>query len=326
MAVYVWIEQFKGNAVSASWEALGKGRELADTLGGPLTALVFGAGVDDLAAQAGHYGADSVIVADDATLADYRLEPYAALLSKLVQDNAPGIVLAGATSRGKELLAVSALDTDSGLLADVLDLSVDGGTLKATRSVYGGKLLSNVEAVAEGTQFATLRVRAFAAPDADTARSASVTAAAPVLGEGAISVKVEDFAETAGEISLSDAAIIVSGGRAVGSADGFAPVRDLADVLGAAVGASRAAVDAGYIEYSHQVGQTGKVVSPDLYIACGISGAIQHQAGMRTSKVIVAINKDADAPIFKLAHYGIVGDMFQVLPALSAEFKKRLGK
>jgi electron transfer flavoprotein alpha subunit len=326
MAVYVWIEQFEGSAAAAAWEALGKGRAIADALGGPLTALVFGAGVDDLAAQTFHYGADAVIAADDATLATYRLEPYAALLSKLVMNNQPQVVLAGATSRGKELLAASALDTDSAMLADVIELDVDGSALQATRAVYGGKLLSTVATTGEGPQFATLRSRAFPAPDPDTSRSGDITHVDPVLAEDAIAVKVEDFAATTGEVSLTDAAIIVAGGRAVGSEEGFAPVRELAEVLGGAVGASRAAVDAGYIPYAHQVGQTGKVVSPDLYIACGISGAIQHQAGMRTSKVIVAINKDPDAPIFKLAHYGIVGDMFDVLPALSAAFKKRLGK
>ncbi len=325
-AVYVWIEQFKGKAAPVAWEALGKGREVADTLGVPLTALVFGEGVDALAAEAFHYGADKVIQADDSTLADYRMEPYAALLSKLVEDNGPRVVLAGATSRGKELLAVSALDTGSGLLADVLELEADGGALTATRSVYGGKLLSTVEAAADGTQYATLRSRAFQALEPDESRSGEITKVDPVLTEDQITVKIESFEETTGEISLTDAAIIVSGGRAVGSPEGFAPVRALAEVLGAAVGASRAAVDAGYISYDHQVGQTGKVVSPDLYIACGISGAIQHQAGMRTSKVIVAINTDPEAPIFKLAQYGIVNDMFQVLPALTEEFKKRLGK
>ncbi len=325
-AVYVWIEQYKGTPAPAAWEALGKGRAIADTLGVPLTALVFGSDVDDVAAQAFHYGADAVILADDATLTDFRQEPYAALLSKLVADNAPAVVLAGATSRGKELLAASALDTDSGLLSDVTELSIDGGVLKAIRPVYGGKLLCALETLGEGTRFATLRNRAFPAPEADTSKSGDVTRADAVLAEDDIPTKIEGVEETGGEISLTEAAIIVSGGRAVGSEEGFAPVRALADVLGAAVGASRAAVDAGYIAYEHQVGQTGKVVSPDLYIAAGISGAIQHQAGMRDSKVIVAINKDAEAPIFKLAHYGIVGDLFQVLPALAAAFKERLGK
>lgn len=325
MAVYVWIEQYKGQAVGAAWEALGKGRELADALSVPLTALVFGSGVDDVAAQAFHYGADEALVADDATLADYRLEPYAALLGKLVADHTPEVVLASATVRGKELLAVAALDADAPLLADVIDLELEDKALKGTRSVYGGKLLSTVTAAADGPQFATLRGRAFPAPTPDDSRSGSVTNVEPVLSEDDIPTKIAGFEEASGEVSLTDAAIVVSGGRAVGSEDGFEPVRALADVLGAAVGASRAAVDAGYIPYKHQVGQTGKVVSPDLYIAAGISGAIQHQAGMRSSKVIVAINKDPDAPIFKLAQYGIVGDMFEVLPALTAEFKKRLG-
>ena len=324
-AVYVWVEQFRGQAVPVSWEALGKGREIADALGAELAALVFGQDVEALAQEAIRRGADRVLLADDPTLADYRLEPYAALLTRLVQETRPQVVLAGATGRGRELLAASAADTDSPLLADVLALAIQGNALKATRSVYGGKLLVEVEA-AGGTQFATLRSRAFKPLEVDAGRQGEITRIRPVLAEGDIPTRVEGFAEASSEVNLTDAAVIVSGGRAVGSADGFAPIRELAAVLGAAVGASRAAVDADYIPYAHQVGQTGKVVSPDLYIACGISGAIQHQAGMRTAKVIVAINKDPEAPIFKLAHYGIVGDMFQVLPALTAEFRRRLGK
>ncbi len=326
MAVYVWIEQFRGNAAPASWEALGQGRAIAEALGVPLTALVFGQGVESLATAAIHRGADDVIAADDATLADYRLEPYAALLGKLVKENAPQVVLAAATSRGRELLAVAALDADAPLLADVLTLAVSDGTLQASRAVYGGRLLCDVVALTGSPQFATLRVRAFRALPPDSGRQGKVQYVAPVLTEEAIAVKIEGFEAAASEVSLSDAAIVVAGGRAVGSAEGFAPLRELAAVLGAAIGASRAAVDAGYIGHEHQVGQTGKVVSPDLYIACGISGAVQHQAGMRTSRVIVAINQDAGAPIFALAHYGIVGDLFRVVPALTAELKKRLGK
>ncbi|NPV68771.1 MAG: electron transfer flavoprotein subunit alpha/FixB family protein [Anaerolineae bacterium] len=325
MAVYVWIEQFKGKAAPASWEALGQGRVIAGALGVPLTALVFGQGVDALAREAIHYGADEVIAADDPTLADYRLEPYAALLGKLVQEEEPQAVLAAATSRGRELLAAAAFDADAPLLADVLTLEVRDGALRASRAIYGGRLLSDVRTMAAGTQFATLRVRAFRALPPDATRQGEVRRVVPVLAEEAITVKIEGFEATEDEVSLTDAAIVVAGGRAVGSAKGFAPLRELATVLGAAVGASRAAVDAGYIGHEHQIGQTGKVVSPDLYIACGISGAVQHQAGMRTSRVIVAINKDPEAPIFKLAHYGIVGDLFQVVPALTAEFKKRLG-
>lgn len=326
MSVCVWIEQFKGQAVPAAWEALGEGRALADALGGPLTALVFGEGVEALAGQAIQRGADRVVLAEDATLADYRLEPYAALLGKVVAEEAPRIVLAAATSRGRELLAAAALDADAPLLNDVTELALDGGALKGVHPVYGGKLLASQTADAAGPQFASLRSRAFPAIAPDPARRGAVVRVGPVLREDQIAVKIEGFVATAGEVSLTDAAIVVSGGRGVGSAEGFAPLKELAAVLGAAVGASRAAVDAGYISYAHQVGQTGKVVSPDLYIACGISGAIQHQAGMRTSKVIVAINQDRDAPIFKLAQYGIVGDLFEILPALTAEFRRRLGK
>lgn len=343
-AVYVWIETFNGSAVPASWEALAAGKTLADQLGVPLTALVFGANAASIAAEAAQYGAQKALVSDDATLADFRLEPYAALLTKLVQDNAPRAVVAAATSRGRELLAASAADTDSPMLSDVLSLSLADGKAAAERSAYAGKVLSDAAVIADGTQFVTVRSRVFKAAEPNAGAQAEVTTVPPVLTEDQIATKIEGFEEEVGTVNLADAAIIISGGRGMANnpkepppgtdkpdvwkaKDGFANViQPLADALGAAVGASRAAVDAGYIPYAHQVGQTGKAVAPDLYIAAGISGAIQHQAGMRTSKIIVAINKDPDSPIFKMARYGLVGDLYQILPALTEEIKKRRGK
>ena len=321
--VFVWIEQHSGQPLSAAWEALGVARELAG--GGAVTALVFGSAVDEIAQQAIVHGADAVLKADDATLATVRFEPYVALLSQLVNEHQPDIVLAPATSAGRELLAGSAADVDGGLLSDVTEIALEDGTLTAVRPVLGGKVLSVEAVTGNGPQFATLRPRAFPAPQPDAGHSGTVTAVDAVLAESDIPTTIEAVATSGGEISLSDANIIVSGGRGVGGPDGFAPVRALAAALNAAVGASRAAVDAGWIPYEHQVGQTGKVVSPDVYIAAGISGAIQHQAGMRTAKVIVAINTDADAPIFRLANYGIVGDLFEVLPALTDAFQVKLG-
>lgn len=319
---FVWVEHFNGKLIQASREALG----FATTLGSPVTALVFGQGVDAVVQEAFHYGAGAVIKSDDATLADFRAEPYIALLVKAVKEQNPNFVLAAATSRGRELLASAASDLDAGLLHDVSELKVEGNNLVATRTMYSGKVIATEAATGGQPQFATLRSRAFKPLDPDTTRSGAITELAPVLSEAEIATKLVSFEESAGTVSLTDAAIIVSGGRGVGNAEGFAPVQALADVLGGAVGASRATVDAGWIPYAHQVGQTGKVVSPDLYIAAGISGAIQHQAGMRGSKTIVAINKDAEAPIFKLARYGIVGDLFEILPALTEAFKTRLGK
>lgn len=321
--IFVWVEQHGGKPLPAAWEALAVARDLA--AGGTVTALVFGSGVDDAVQQAFAYGADAAIKADDATLATYRFEPYVALLSKLVSEHKPAVVLAGATTSGRELLAGSAADVDGGLLTDVIDIALENGKLKATRPILGGKVHSVETIVGDRTQFATLRARAFKTLEPDASSSGAVTSVDPVLAEDNIATKITSVAKSEGKISLSDANIIVAGGRGVGGPDGFAPVRALAEVLGGAVAASRAAVDAGWIPYEHQVGQTGKVVSPDLYIAAGISGAIQHQAGMRTAKVIVAINSDADAPIFKLAQYGIVGDLFEVLPALTDVFKQKLG-
>ena len=342
-AVLVWIETFDGQALPVAWEALGAARPLADQLGVPVTAVVLGANANAIAQEAATYGADRVRVSDDATLASFRLEPYAALLTQIVQDSAPRLVLAGATSRGRMLLAACAADADAPLLGDVLTLEVEGPTTRASRAAYAGKVLSDVEASAP-TVFVTLRGRAFKPNEVNPSATADLLPVSPVLTEDQIVTQVQSFEAETGTVNLTDAAVVVSGGRGMaanpkeapaGAADaavwkaqdGFAnTLQPLADVLGGAVGASRAAVDAGYIGYAHQVGQTGKSVSPDLYIACGISGAIQHQAGMRTSKVIVAINKDADAPVFKLARYGLVGDLYQIVPALTAELKKRLGK
>lgn len=320
--IWVFIEQFKGQLQPASLEALGAAR----TLGEGVTALLFGQGVGELAQTVIAHGAAEVLVADDATLADFRVEPYVALLAGLAREHQPDVILAGATTTGRDLFSAAAVDLETGCIADAIGVTMVDGVVQAVRPVYAGKLLADVTFAKGHPQLVTLRPRAFPKPEADAARSGAITSVVPALSEEAIGVKVVDYVIEQGQVSLTDARIIVSGGRGVGGPEGFAPVRELAQVLGGAMGASRAAVDAGWIPYAHQVGQTGKTVAPDLYIACGISGSIQHQAGMRSSKVIVAVNKDPDAPIFKLARYGVVGDLFKIVPALSAEFKKRLGK
>ena len=322
---WVFIEQFQGAIAPAALEALGEGRRIAEALGGGVTALLFGQGVAGLAQAVIAHGADEVLLADDATLAEFRVEPYAALLAKLAGERQPDVILAPATTRGRDLLGMAAVDLNGAALADVTAVKVEGDTIAATRPVYAGKLIANVTA-ARKPVLITLRPRAFPKPEPDAARTGTVEPVAAVMAEDAIALKVVDYAVEAGRVSLADARIIVSGGRGVGGPEGFGLVRELAEVLGGAVGASRAAVDAGWIPYAHQVGQTGKTVSPDLYIAVGISGAIQHQAGMRSAKTIVAITTQAEAAIFKLARYGIVGDLFAIVPALTAEFKKRLGK
>ena len=343
--IWVFIDQFKGQALLSSWETIGAGRILAEQLGGGVTALVFGQGVDSLAQEAFQFGADEVFLADDAVLADFRPEAYATALSKLAAEHTPEVIIFPTTTRGRELAAMAAIDLKSGVLPDVTALEVEGGRVIATRPVYAGKLLAKVSCQTN-PQLITLRVRAFARPAQDGGRSGTPTHVSAGITENEVASKVESYSKTEGGVSLTDAAVIVSGGRGVSNnpklslpagldekaaevwraQQGFKLVGDLAAVLGGAMGASRAAVDAGYIPYVHQVGQTGKVVSPDLYIACGISGAIQHQAGMRTSKYIVAINKDPEAPIFRMARFGVVGDLFAILPALTEAFHKKLGK
>ena len=344
--VWVYVDQFKGQALPASWEAVFAGRKLADQMGTGVTAVVIGSGVEDVANTAVHYGADEVLLADDATLEDYRAAPYVSVLAKAAGDGGPDVVLFPTTTRGREVAGMTAIDLETGVLVDVTEMEADGDAITATRPIYAGKLLSKVKCSSR-PQLVTLRGRAFGTPEADTGRSGTVTKIEAVMAEGDIATKVTGYEESGEGVSLVDASVIVSGGRGVSNnpnleppgditdenaqeiwraQQGFKLVGELAEALGAAVGASRAAVDANYVPYSNQVGQTGKLVSPDLYVACGISGAIQHLAGMRSSKLIVAINKDADAPIFKYARFGVVGDLYDILPPFTAAMKERLGK
>ncbi len=324
--VFVWIEQSAGTVDPIAWEMIGAGRGVADGLGGQVTACVLGDGVDGLAQEAVQRGADRAVLVNDATLATYRLEAFAATLVELAKEHQPAIFLMGASSRGRELAPYVAAKLGVGLAADCVEIGVDGGSLVATRPALAGSVVTQITYSDVRPQMATLRRRVFAPLDPDSGRDGQVVTASAVLSEDQIRTKLVEFLTQEGEVSLADANIIVAGGRGVGGPEGFEPVLALAETLNGAMGASRAAVDAGWIPYVHQVGQTGKTVQPDLYIAAGISGAIQHLAGMKTSKVIVAINKDTEAPIFKMATYGVVGDLFKIVPALTEEFKKRLGK
>ena len=337
MKTFVYIDHFKGEAQPASWEALG----LAKTFSA-VTALVFGSGVDEVAKAALEYGADEVLLADDAALLDYRAETYATTLTALASSQNPDLILFPTTTRTRELAAMSALDLNSNVITDATAVEINGDRINVTRPIYEAKLFEKVTASTR-PQFITLRGRAFPKPEQEEGKTGTIT---KVDAKSDALSTVEGYSVAEVGVSLNDAGVIVSGGRGVSNnpslqppaglddkqaeiwraQQGFKLVGDLASVLGGAVGASRAAVDAGYIPYSNQVGQTGKVVAPDLYIASGISGAIQHLAGIRSAKMVVAINKDADAPIFKVARYGVVGDLFQILPALTEAFKKKLGK
>jgi len=326
--VWVWIEQFGGEAGSISWEMMGQARRLADQLGSPVTACVLGSNVRHIAQVAISFGADRVFLADDPTLTAYRTEPYNRVLVSLVREHRPEIFLLGASARGRDLAGAIATEVDTGLTADCTGLEIDPETrlLRQTRPAFGGNIMATILCPNHRPQMATVRHRVFEMPTPDPTRQGQIVDVSAALREEEIATKVVDFIREEGEVNLADAKIIVSGGRGVGGPEGFAPLRELAQVLGGAVGASRAAVDAGWIAYPHQVGQTGRTVRPDVYIACGISGAIQHLAGMQTSKIIVAINRDPEAPIFGVATYGVVGDVAKIIPELTKQIKSKLGR
>jgi electron transfer flavoprotein alpha subunit len=326
--VWVCVEQEGGAAHPVSWELLGEGRNLADALGVPLAAVVMGEGVASLAQEAISFGADTVYLADDPTLGSFRIEPYAAILSKLVQTHKPEILLMGATTRGRDLSAVVAAELETGLAADCTALEVDleKRLLKQVRPALGGNILSTIVTPQQRPQMASVRPRVFERPEPDAGRQGEIVKVPLEMGEADIATRILEILREEGGVNLTEAKIIVAGGRGVGGPEGFEPLQELADLLGGAVAASRSAVDQGWIPYPHQVGQTGVTVRPDLYIACGISGAIQHVAGMRGARYIVVINKDAEAPIFSVADYGIVGDLKTIVPALSDKLREKLGK
>ncbi len=319
--ILVFIEERDGVIKKASLEALGAARKLADLLQEPVTALFIGTGEPSL--NLGHYGADRILRASHELLAGYSTEGFAEAVAQTAHREKPRIILGSATAMGRDLLPRVAARLGAGLAQDCIDLRiVEGKQLECIRPIYAGKAFARVRPVTVPAM-ATLRPNVFSLGTLEPSRTAETLAFTPELKPEKIRARVVNTQSAAGgKVELTEADIIVSGGRGMKGPENFPIVQELADALGGAMGASRAAVDAGWIGHEHQVGQTGKTVSPTLYIACGISGAIQHLAGMSSSKYIVAINKDPEAPIFKLADYGIVGDLFTIVPALTQEIKK----
>lgn len=317
--VFAITEQRDGELRKVSFEVVSEGRRLADGLGTDLTAVILGSGVDSFADELKKCGPDKMLVADDPALADYTTDAYTNVLAGLIQASDPAVIIMGASAQGKDLAGRLAARLDAGLAMDCVGIKIDNGQLTYTRPMFGGKILAEVE-IAGNPQIVAVRPNVMNINE--VSKECAVEKPAVQVGEIKSKVVGKEL-ETGDKIELTEADIIVSGGRGTGG--NYAAVEALAKELGAAVGASRSAVDEGWRPHSDQVGQTGKTVSPTLYIACGISGAIQHLAGMSTSKYIVAINKDEEAPIFSKADYGIVGDLFEVVPALTEEVKKLKG-
>ncbi len=318
--ILVVAEVRNGAIRPVSFECIAAGRQIAE--GGTVTAVLLGQqGVDgsELIAR----GADRVVVVKGDHLANYTPDGWLSALQQIYLQEKPDVVLMGHTGIGRDLLPRFAMRNAAGMISDAIAVKVEGGQVVFTRPIYAGKAYVT-QVVRDGLIVATIRPNNIAAMEADGGRTGEVaeTEAAPV---DLRTVVKEIVRKASTGVDLTAARVVVAGGRGVRSAEGFKPLYELAEVLGGAVGASRAAADAGYCDYALQIGQTGKTVTPDLYIACGISGAIQHLAGMSASKVIVAINKDPDAPIFKVADYGIVGDLFEIVPLLTKEFKALLG-
>jgi electron transfer flavoprotein alpha subunit len=323
--IWALVDVVNGQARSVGLEMVIGGRKLADTVGEKLVAVVIGSGTDEAVKAAVGYGADQVLVVDSADYAEYNTESYTYALEQLANKYKPATLLIGVSINGRDLAPRLAARLKTGISADCTAVEVDAatGTVAWTRPVYGGNEMATIEHPNARPQIGTVRASVFKRGEPDTGRSAEIIKEDIALPAGTIRTSIiERIAEVAEGIKLEDADVVVSGGRGVGSAENFAMLKELADVLGGAIGASRAAVDAGWISHLAQVGQTGKTVSPKLYIACGISGAIQHLAGMTGSDCVIAINRDPDAPIFEVADYGIVGSIKDVVPALTAAIKK----
>ena len=318
--VLVVAEQRKGAIHGITYELLGIGKELAGKSGGSLIAVLMGDGIKDPADEIAKRGADKVLTVDNPKMKEFNDELYAGALVAVAESVKPGVILAGGTLAGNAFAARAAVKLNAGVIADCTGLDIQDGKLVATKSVFGGNVLTNVTCVEEPC-VAITRYKAFK-PSAEGG-AGEVADAGVNIDSIEAKAAVEGFVQDVEEkVNLEEAEVIVSGGRGVGSEENFKLVRDLAASIKGTVGASRAAVDSGWVAYPHQVGQTGKIVTPKIYIACGISGAVQHLAGMQESDTIIAINKDPEAPIFSAAKYGIVGDLNEIIPALVERFKK----
>lgn len=325
MTKEIWaVAQRRGDGLApVTYEVLGAARQLAEQMGGSVAAVVIGDGAEALAGECFKRGASKVYVAAKAGLTGFVDDVYAAVLADAIKAHEPAVVLGGATFYGKSFFARAAALADLGLAADANKLNANGDAVEAYRPCFGGNIIRKVENKTGKTFLVTLRPKVFPEAAADGADSGE-TVTLDVSADPKVTVK-ETVAEKGQSVNLNEADVIVSGGRGLREAEHFNLAQEMADALGGAVGASRAVVDAGWIPYAHQVGQTGKTVNPKLYIALGISGAIQHLVGMQSSGIIVAVNKDPDAPIFKIATFGIVGDLFEYAPAMTKVFKERLG-
>lgn len=323
--VWVFAEQRDGQLMQVAAELLGEGRKLADELDTQLCAVLLGQNLSGMAQELIGYGAEKVYVADDPELKTYRTDAYTKIITEAIEQYKPEIVLMGATHIGRDLGPCLAVKADTGLTADCtrLEIGDDERNLHQTRPAFGGNLMATILCPYSRPQMATVRPGVMEKAEFDPSRKGEIINLPVAFNEGDIRTKVIDIVKTMKDkVSLADAEIIVAGGAGLGNAEGFSLIEEFADKLGGVVGASRAAVDSGWIAHSHLVGQTGTTVRPKIYFACGISGAIQHLAGMDASKCIIAINKNPNAPIFKVADYGIVGDLYQVIPEIMKELEK----
>ena len=323
MKVLVFVEQRDGKIKSSAFEALSVAAKLAGNPG-DVAAVLIGSGVGGLTGSLAGYGADTVFTADGGDFTHFNVLAYAAAMQEAVKAFSPQVILGAATPMGRDLFPRLAARLDAGLMTDVTELSWSGSGLAGTKPMYAGKCLAQVATQGGAVHMASIRPNVF--PANKSGAGAAKAQALTVSGASSDRLKTVEIRKgKSAKPDLTEAHVIISGGRAMANADNFKILNECADVIGATVGASRAAVDSGYATHDMQVGQTGKTVNPNLYIACGISGSIQHMAGMRTSKVIVAINTDADAPIFGVANYGIVADLFQAVPIMTKKFKELLG-
>jgi len=324
--VWVVIEQFEGVTAKVSWELLGTGSDLAKTLGVQLSAVILGQDVGHLCNEAFEHGADRAIILDAPVYRNYRTQPFTDAICHLIGKHKPEVILMGATAQGRDLAGAVATVVKTGLTADCTGLGIDDKrNLMQTRPAFGGNIMATIMCDKFRPQMATVRPHVMHMPELKPGRKGEIIREAFAPLEKDVLVKVlEVLRDRDGkdQVDVAAAEIIVSGGRGLMNKDNFALLQELADELGGVVGASRSAVDAGWISHSRQVGQTGKTVRPKIYIACGISGAIQHMVGMQDSDVIIAINRDPEAPIFQVATYGVVGDLFQVVPELINRVRK----